>query len=153
MKRLGWYILLAKQGFENSIKEDIHICKEEFSIEDILVSEELSGYVFIRSIEISNDCLHFLLSINGVVKFLGKKHENGKTLLQKFSNSEIDKLRLQPKKNMREVFQIGDQIIIKRGDLADIEGRIIEIKKRIVKIQPTIFHKVVRARIQDIEFI
>jgi transcription antitermination factor NusG len=153
MKRTGWYILLTKQGFESSIKDSVCDCMKELCIEEVLISEEFSGYVFIRSIEISQQCVRFLLSVDGVLKFLGKKYVNGKILPQRFKNYEINKLKLQTKKRTNETFQIGDQVIIKQGDLADIEGQIIEIKKRIVKIKPTIFHKIVRAKIQDIELI
>lgn len=153
MKRTGWYILLVKQGFETSIKESLDKSLEDLQIEEVLVSEDLSGYVFIRSIEILHESLHNFLNLNGALRFLGSKRIEGKVTLKRFCNSEINRLSIRPIKHVKGKYHIGDQVIIRHGDLADIEGKIVEIKKRIVKIKPIIFHKIVRARLQDIEFI
>jgi transcription antitermination factor NusG len=151
LTRTGWYILLVRQGFEETIKQSIDEMMQELAIEEILISEDLSGYVFVRSTEISHSSINCLLSLRGVLKFLGMKHVDGRKTPKKFSNFEIKKLKIQQPKCSKEIFKVGDCVIIKHGDLCDIEGSIVEIKKRIVKIKPSIFHKIVKVRIQDIE--
>lgn len=148
MKRSGWFILLVRQGFEVVVKEQLSTKTKELHIEEVLISNELPGYVFIRSIEIPHNLIYEFTNLDGVFKFLGVK----KNQPQKFCNSEINKLRI-PQKKQKCVFQIGDHVIIKQGDLADIQGDIIELGKRVVKIKSTMFKKIVRSKIQDIDFL
>ena len=152
MKKSGWYILLVRQGFEVSIKNRLLAKKEELNIDDVLVSDDLSSYIFINCVDINQNTYHSFLCFEGVIKFLGMKRVEGKNVPQQFSTKDINKLSEQPKPEQKTTFQLGDQVKIKQGDLADIEGELVEIGKRIVKIKPVIFQKIVRARIQDIEF-
>lgn len=143
MKRSGWYVLLVKQGYELQIKDQLVKKLKELCIEEVLVSDEFSGYVFIRSIKAP---FNYHLELDGALKFLSSSHQP-----KKFCNKEIERLSLCPKKKID--FHIGDHVIVKKGDLADIQGQIVKIGKRIVKIKPEFFEKIVRTRVQDIEFI
>lgn len=143
MKRSGWYILLVKQGFELQIKDQLVKKIKEFCIEEVLTSEEFTGYVFIRSI---NPPSNYHLELEGTLKFLGTKK-----CPQRFCNSEINRLSLIPNKKVE--FHIGDHVIVKKGDLENIEGQIVKLGKRIVKIKPMFFQKIVKTRVQDIDFL
>jgi len=143
MKRSGWYILLVKQGYELQIKDQLVKKLNEFCIEEVLVSDQLSGYVFIRSIKTP---FNYHSELDGALKFLGSNR-----IPKKFCNKEIERLSLCPKKKTE--FHVGDHVIVKKGDLSDIQGEIVKIGKRIVKIKPEFFEKIVRTRVQDIEFI
>lgn len=144
MKRSSWYILLVRQGFENTIKQQLVERKKDLQIEEITISEELSCYIFIRTCEVPNSS--FYLDIDGTLKFLGTKN-----VPQKFSNADISKLSDEPEKKF--VFQVGNQVIVKKGDLCDIQGEIISLGKRIVRIKPAIFHKIIKVNVQDIELL
>lgn len=149
----NWYILIVQQGYELTIKQKIEETSIEYPVEEVEVTVDMPGYVFIRSVYMCQQSVRKFLSLDGSIKFLGLK-KNNVFIPKKFSNREISKLSVhQQTVTVKKVFCVGDYIIIKRGDLADIQGQIIEIKKRIVKIKPTIFHKIVRTRIQDIESI
>ncbi|MDD5650315.1 MAG: hypothetical protein PHF86_07865 [Candidatus Nanoarchaeia archaeon] len=148
---MAWYILLVHQGFEQLIKEQLSSKQKELSFSEISISNELSGYVFIRSIEIDQQSAKSFLATEGTLKFLGpNKHP------QKFTTAQIKKLNVadvELKAQRQTEFKIGDHVIIKHGDLADIDGVIIELRKRIVKIRPSYFSKIVKARVQDIGFL
>jgi transcription antitermination factor NusG len=148
----GWYILLVRQGFENSIKEQLEHFSKELKIDEILVSDELTGYIFIRTIEISSERIAKIQNLDGFLRFLGTKKVEGFYIPQLFGSRAINKLNKQPKPQEKK-FKLGDLVVIKQGDLSDIQGEIVEIKKRIVKIKPEFFHKIVRVKIQDIEFL
>jgi transcription antitermination factor NusG len=153
MKRTGWYILLVRQGFELNIQQQFNSMMKELCIDEVLISPNLSGYVFVRSIEIPHHLLSTFLNFDGVLRFLGLKKIEGKNIPKRFSNSEISKLSLQPKKQVNVKFRIGDKVIIRHGDLVDIQGEIIELGKRTAKIKSTMFQKVVRTKVQDIELL
>lgn len=149
---MAWYILIVRPGFEQTINEQLILKQEELCIQESYVSSDLSGYIFIRSIEISSRHANNFLVFDGVIKFLGTKNSGP----QKFTTSQINKLKIdniiiKPSKSTN--FKVGDFVIIKHGDLSDIDGEIIEIRKRIVRIKPSVFSKIVKTRIQDIEHI
>lgn len=148
---MAWYILLVQQGFEQFVKEQLNSRQKELFFNEIQTSEDYSGYVFVRSNELSQQQVKSFLVVEGALKFLGSKKNP-----QKFTTLQIKKLNvsnteLKPKNT--PIFKIGDHVIIKHGDLADIDGEIVELKKRIVKIRPTFFSKIVKARVQDIGFL
>jgi len=144
--RACWYILLVKQGFEQTIRDQLIDKQKELGFNEVTISEDLSGYVFIRSIEIKQ--VGNYLVFDGTLRFLGSKKEGPK----KFSTSQINKLNVEPKKQYVE-YKKGDHVIIKHGDLSDIDGIIVEIRKRVVKIRPAVLDKIVKVRVRDIEFI
>jgi transcription antitermination factor NusG len=151
MTKSSWYILIVQQGYEPTIKQKIEETNIDYPIEEVAITIDMPGYVFIRSAEMCQQSVRKFLSLDGSIKFLGSK-KNNIFIPEKFNNRDINKLSIHPETIIiKKSFCVGDFIIIKRGDLADIQGQIIEIKKRIVKIKPTIFHKIVRTRIQDIE--
>lgn len=149
---MSWYILLVRQGFEQYIKEQLISKQKNLAFQEIFISEELSGYVFIRSTTILPQQANHFLVFEGTLKFLGTKKEGP----QKFTTAQIRKLsvsNVELKQTKSSLFKTGDHVIIKQGDLSDIDGVIVEIRKRIVKIKPLYFDKVVKSRVQDIEHI
>jgi transcription antitermination factor NusG len=154
MKRQDWCILLVRTGFEQIIKDQFLSKKDEYQIEDIACSNEFPGYLFIKSEIVDSS----FLEIENTIKLLGRTRcvVNGKKVVraQRFSNSEINKLSLIRIETKRHInIEIGDNVIVRKGDLADISGKVIEIKKRIVKIKPDLFHKIIKVRVQDVEII
>lgn len=148
----SWYILLVRQGFEQTVRDQLITNQKHLDFCEVFISQELSGYVFIRSNEILQSHVNSFLVFNGVLKFLGTKKEGP----QKFSTAQIKQLNTTDvplKKKKNEDFKKGDHVVIKHGDLSNIDGVIVDIKKRVVKIQPVYFEKIVKARIQDIDFI
>ena len=156
MKRSNWIILLVKQGFEQYVYSQIVSKQKELSIDDVFISNDLTGYIFVRSIEMSSQNIGHLLSFEGSLKFLGEK--NGS--IKKFTNGQINNLNMHitslntcPSQKVLTSFKLGDKVVIKHGDSSDIEGIIVEIRKRVVKIKPSIFPKIVKARVKDISFV
>lgn len=156
MKRSSWAILLVKQGFEQYVYNQIVSKQTELFVDDVFVSNDLTGYIFIRSIEMSSQSICQLLTLEGSLKFLGEK--NGS--IKKFTNGQINNLNMQitslsthQSNKTLTSFKLGDKVVIKHGDLSDIEGVIVEISKRVVKIKPSIFPKIIKARVKDISFI
>jgi len=156
VKRSSWAILLVKQGFEQYVYNQIVSKQTELFVDDVFVSNDLTGYIFIRSIEMSSQSICQLLTLEGSLKFLGEK--NGS--IKKFTNGQINNLNMQitslsthQSNKTLTSFKLGDKVVIKHGDLSDIEGVIVEISKRVVKIKPSIFPKIIKARVKDISFI
>jgi transcription antitermination factor NusG len=157
MKRLNWYILLVRTGFEQQIKEQLVLRKLEFKIDEVALSCEFPGYIFIKSKFKDNNTYNFL-EIENTIKLLGKKTciVNGKRMIQPemFSSEQIEKLSLVKDQQTKKIaITVGDNVIVKKGDLVDIQGRVVEIKKRIIKIQPDLFQKIIKVSIQDVECI
>lgn len=149
---MSWYILLVRQGFEQYIKEQLISKQKNLAFQEVFTSEELSGYIFIRSTTISLQQVSHFLVFEGTLKFLGTKKEGP----QKFTTAEIKKLSVtdvELKQTKPSLFKTGDHVIIKQGDLSNIDGIIVEIRKRVVKIKPSYFDKIVKSRVQDIEHI
>ena len=145
-----WYILLVKQGYEQFILNQLKEKEDDLMVDELKINKKLSGYIFIRSIEISKQQAVEFLSFEGVIKFLGMKKNGPK----KFSNSQIKTLNKEEKQESEiKFFKIGDYVIIKQGDLSGIEGYILEIKKRIVKIKSIFFQKVIKIKLRDIELL
>jgi len=149
---LSWYILLVRQGFEQYIREQLVSKQKSLAFQEVFTSEELSGYIFIRSTTILPQQVSNFLVFEGVLKFLGTKKEGP----QKFTTAQIKKLSVtdvELKQTKPSLFKTGDHVIIKQGDLSNIDGIIVEIRKRVVKIKPSYFDKIVKSRVQDIEHI
>jgi transcription antitermination factor NusG len=148
---MAWYILLVNPGFEHTIKEQLLQKQKELSFQEVLISDEHLGYVFVRSIEINQQDIKGFLAIESTLRFLGTKK-----CPEKFTTAQIKKLsvanvELKPTKQIQ--FKVGDHVVVKNGDLADIDGEIVELKKRVVKIKPVYFQKIIKVKIQDIGFL
>lgn len=149
---MRWYILLVRQGFEHYICDKLLSKKEDLDFQEAYTTEDLSGYVFIRSTMISLQQSSHFLAFDGTIKFLG----TNKNSIRNFTSSQIKKMNVSDvelKSVKTTKYKVGDHVIIKNGDLSDISGEIvkIEIRKGIVKIKPEYFQKIVKSRIQDIE--
>ena len=147
---MSWYILLVRQGFEQLIRDQLISKQKELACQEVHTSNELTGYIFIRSIEITLKHANSFLAFDGTIRFLGTKKEGP----QRFTSSQIKKLNVADvdlKPIRQSSFKLGDHVMITRGDLSDIDGDIVEIRKRIVKIKPSYFQKIVKSRVQDIE--
>lgn len=146
--RLGWYILLVRQGFEQLVREQLLLNKDLLDFKDVVIQSDLSCYVFIRTTEIKNQANYL---VDGTLKFLGSKKEGPK----KFTTEQIRKLDISGVvlKKERPNFKKGDHVIIKKGDLSDIDGVVIEVGKRILKIKPTYLQKIIKIKIQDVDYI
>lgn len=141
-----------RQGFEQYIREQLISKQKNLAFQEVFTSEELSGYIFIRSTTILPQQVSHFLVFEGVLKFLGTKKEGP----QKFTTAQIKKLSVSDvelKQTKPSLFKTGDHVIIKQGDLSNIDGIIVEIRKRVVKIKPSYFDKIVKSKIQDIEHI
>jgi len=139
---------LIKQGYEKYIKNKLSNFKQ-LDIEEILLLEDFPGYIFIRSIKISECLQKEILLFEGTLKFLGKRNNE----IKEFSGSEISCFFKKEKAKEVPKFKIGDYVVIKNGDLSDIDGVIIEIKSSFVKIKPEFFHKTIKVKLQDIQHI
>lgn len=147
-----WCILLVRQGYENFVYKQINSNKKTLKFIEITLLNDAYGYVFIRTSENSLIWSKKFLQFEGVIKFIGSK----KSGPQKFTQEDIKKLdtsevELKPQKKSN--FKKGDYVIIKQGDLSDIEGEIIEIANKNVKIKPLFFPRIVQTTISDIEMI
>jgi len=140
--RSGWYILLVKPGYENNIRSLLLSKRITLSIRSVVVS---NGYIFIRSSKINASNF---LCYEGALKFLGVTKEGPR----QYTDKEIQNINREPKKQVK-CFKIGDHVIVKKGDLSDIEGDIISISKKIVRIKSLLFEKLIRTNVCDIDFL
>jgi len=156
--KLDWYILLVHQGFEETIKEQLLQNQKKLEFKEVYTTEELPGYVFIRSKEIVKRNVSNYLIFDGVLKFLGVQKQG----LQKFTTSQIKNLNISEieLKKISPLFKKGDHVVIKKGDLADIDGTIVEISKgkKILKLKPVFFQNflkniIIRVKVQDVDFV
>jgi transcription antitermination factor NusG len=149
---MSWYILIVRQGFEVFVRNQLISRQKELPLEEVVISQDLSGYVLIRSTEITSQNAGSFLIYDGVLKFLGTKSQP-----QKFTNRQIKKISFSVSEEVvspvKSKFKLGDCVIVKQGDLADISGEIVELGRRIVKIKPAILRKIVKVRIRDIDFL
>lgn len=147
--RSRWYILLVRQGFESLVKEQL-LSKQKYLKFKEVMTNDLPGYIFVRTKEIK-DRVNDYLVFDGVLKFLGISKEGP----QEFTTEQIRNLNVSNIELKREQrsFSKGDHVIIKKGDLADIDGTVVEVRKRVLRIQPAIFHKIIKVRVQDVDYI
>lgn len=149
---MSWYILLVRQGFEQYVKNQLISKQKELGFKEVFSSVGSTGYVFFRSTLVSSQQINLFLVFDGVLKFLGSKKDGP----QKFTTSQIKKLNVvdvELKLTKTVKFKIGDHVIIKRGDLSDIDGIIIEIRKPIVRLKSSYFQRIVKSNIKDIKHI
>ena len=149
--RLTWYVLLVRQGYEQTVKNQINQKKTELNIKEVITSNELTGYILIHSYEITKSQSDCLLVFDGVLKFIGTKKYGPK----KFSTVQIKKLSLENTDLNKEksVFKKGDFIIIEKGDFSDISGEIVDIRKKIVRIKPEFLDRIIQVNIKDIRYL
>ena len=160
--KLGWYVLVVRSGFEETILKELLSKKIDFGINEIMFSVSFSGYLFIQ-MEVEPSSFSGILETENVIKFLGEKKEyiEGRkvSLPKQITYKEALKLKEVKDENLnidtKEVqFKIGDFVVVKQGDLTDVQGKIVDIKKRFVRIKPEMFtNKVVKVRLQDIGYI
>jgi transcription antitermination factor NusG len=140
---------LVRQGFESLVKEQL-LSKQKYLKFKEVMTNDLPGYVFVRTKEIKDQVNDYLV-FDGVLKFLGISREGP----QEFTTEQIRNLNVSNIELKREhrSFKKGDHVIIKKGDLADIDGTVVEVRKRVLRIQPAIFHKIIKVRVQDVDYI
>jgi transcription antitermination factor NusG len=161
----AWYILTVVPGYEDFVRKEI-ICNKHLVSKNIVTSKFFSGYVFLK-IELNKCNLSDFFDIDGTVDFLGKKNifVKGKkiTIPEEISKRKISKMlgivedcyEQKIKPNCIK-FEIGDEVIINSGDLSGIQGIIVDLKKRIVRIKPNIFLnnlKLIKVKTKDIELV
>jgi transcription antitermination factor NusG len=162
---IAWYILTVIPGYGEYVKKEI-LKKKDLFVENIMLSRAFIDYVFIK-IELQTHNLSEFFEIEGAISFLGKKYElrNGKkiTIPEEIPFRKITKI-FDAIENPKEIliskpnikFKTGDNVVIKRGDFSDICGKIVDLKKRIVRIQSEFFqndNKLIKVKIKDIELI
>ena len=158
-----WYTLIVNPGYEEYIQKELYL-KKQLHIEDIIISRLFVGYVFIKvELELLN--LSSFFEIKGTINFLGKKYKiiNNKKVLvpEEISKKQITNIleTIEKQKNnvMQNInkFKVGDTVRIINGDFSGILGKIVELKKRTIKILPELFkdNKLIKVNIKNIEII
>jgi transcription antitermination factor NusG len=157
-----WYTLTVIPGYEEYVQKEIS-SKKYLKTENIVVSKSFSGYVFIKTdLQLSN--LSKFFEIEGTINFLGRKKAivNGKKVIipEEISKSQITKILATIENSEEQInlqenkFKVGDEVLVKYGDLSGIRGKIVELKKRTVRIQSDFFQsnsKLIRVNVKDIE--
>jgi len=159
----AWYTLIITPGYEQYVKKQLNE-KKELKVSSIEISKSFVGYVFVK-IDLKLENLSKFFEIEGTLNFLGKKCAvvNGKKVVvpEEISRRQITRIMNTAEKTevieeeKEECFRIGDCVCIKQGDFANIQGKIIELKKRTVRIRPDFFlnSKLIKVNIKDIESI
>ena len=151
---MQWYVVIVYAGREEIVKHEIEDNIE--GVEEIIVPKndenELLGYIFVK-MNLTNEALYKINEIEGVNGFLGKDRKY--YIPEPIEEKEIKRLKKSlfnsKKPKDIEVFNIGDTVIIKYGDLASIFGKIVEIKKRVAKIQSSNFKNLLSVTLDKIE--
>ena len=163
-KKDSWYVMQVKAGKEPNIKK--HLTEKNiFGIKELIVPEPLDikiktdddkelrdrykhfmGYVFVK---LSLDYLTYvqILEIDNIYRFLGNlyRKKNKKIMYTPMFIREKEIKRVKSylfdgaKKKEKEIFNIGDKVKIKDGDLANIEGKVVEVNDDQVKLVPQLF--------------
>jgi len=169
-----WYVMQVRAGRELEIKKKLVGEENDYKIKDLIIPEAIEvehdlvddddknrykmflGYIFIKI------CLDYskytdILSIEDIYRFLGSLYKKEKNLIyipsfvpEREVKNVKKYLNYQTKISKKNLFKIGDTVIIKDGDLANLEGVIIEIKNDNAKINPRLFQKPVRVSINKL---
>jgi len=169
-----WYVMQVKAGKEPEIKKRLYGKEKEYHIKDLIIPEALEieeelineedkyryktflGYVFIKL------CLDYskytdILAIDDIYRFLGSLYKDRKNLIyipsfvpEKQVKNVKKYLNYQTKMIKKHRFKINDLVIIKDGDLAGLEGKIVEIKNDYAKINPIMFQKIVKVSLNNL---
>lgn len=153
-----WYVMAVRMGKEPYVKEKILNDNDEFEAKDFLVPEPpavkstfmfldedinerykwLLGYLFIK-IKLNDERYYKILSVDNVYRFL---FFSGSSTPANVNEEQVEGLRNYlngksvSKKKVK--FDLGQEVMIKKGDLADIHGKILQITKSHVTILPII---------------
>ena len=153
-----WYVMAVRMGKEPYVKQKILSNNDEFEVKDFLTPEPpavktnfifldedinerykwLLGYLFIK-IKLDYTRYYKILSIDNVYRFL---FFSGSSTPANVNEDQIDSLRdyLTGKNSNKKksMFNLGQEVVIKSGDLADIQGKILQLTKTHVTILPSI---------------
>jgi transcription antitermination factor NusG len=174
-KKPFWYALVVYMGKEKEIRQKL-LAVPGLNISDTVIPENLFdktdddlgveafelyqyylGYMFIN-FTLSLDTYHRVLEVPSVYRFLGELVKTKTHFIyipSKVKEKEIDIVKnyLSGKKYLKCLkFKPHDNVLIKKGDLADIQGSIIEVGKTHVKILPnsTFFTKTIIVPIENV---
>jgi transcription antitermination factor NusG len=170
-KKPCWYALVVYIGKEADVKKEILKLKE-LSIEEIVIPEKLLpdedigleagelhkyflGYIFIKTL-LDLDVYHGILQTVGIFRFLGTVKTIGKFNVyypSPIKEKEIENVKdFLIGKHLKTIkFKIDDIVEIKKGDLAEVKGKVIEIGQKHVKILPdNFFQKVIVVPIENV---
>ena len=150
----AWYILSVSFGKESDVKKRL-LLNKNLSLKEVIAPEPIKdvdiyqyflGYAFVK-LFMDIDKYVEILETENVYRFLGGVLSITKKLHTyipyKASEKEMDNVRdyltgvrkLDDKKELR----VYDRVIITKGDLSSIKGKILEIKKGYVKVLPEAF--------------
>lgn len=168
-----WYALVVYMGQEGDIKQrlmkELNIKSEDIIIPENLVEDEdlneetknlykyYLGYMFVKT-ELTLDIYHTIVETVNVFRFLGTLISAGQhsiyipSKVKQFEIDNVKKLLSGKKSGRSSKFKVHDSVCIKKGDLSDIQGKIIEVGKAHVKVLPNndFFTKIIIVPIDNI---
>ena len=155
--KLSWYILSVTFGKEAEIKKKLMNLEDSLDLVDVIAPEPLKdkendiykyflGYAFIQT-TLNVSKYGRIIELEHIFRFLGSVAEITKKqhlyLPYKIPDKQMVNVKdfLTGKRTLETVneFNVDDKVIIAKGDLATIKGKIIEINKKDAKILPETF--------------
>lgn len=143
-----WYAISVIAGKENDVKKecltnvDLKII-DSISMESDVQAEDLSGYVFLK-MQMNFKKYGIVSNTDSVLNFIGSAYHRNNVCINiptVISEHDVNKIRNSAvveetvKKSKRKI-KVGDDVIIKTGDLSSIRGKVVEVKIRKLKIMP-----------------
>jgi len=152
--KISWYILSVSFGKEQDVKIKIMKMQKEIDLVDIIAPEPMKdtdiykyflGYTFLK-LHLTIEKYADILELESVYRFLGNIASiNRKTVYVPYHVSDREmrsvKEYLSGKKvleNKSEI-KVNDRVIVAKGDLSGIKGKVLEVNKSQIKVLPEIF--------------
>ena len=141
---MEWYAISVLNGKEQEVGEEL---LARFKIKEMLIPvmeavdefddiyKYFSGYIFVKLCLTPN--LYNHMADMNCVKFLGKTRTLLPAAIPKTDINQVKRYIDKNKKNSKKIkIKIDDEVVIKSGDLASVQGKVIEISKRHAKVSP-----------------
>jgi transcription antitermination factor NusG len=151
-----WYILSVSFGKEQDVKTKILNMQRDIGLLDIIAPEPIKdaesdiykyflGYTFLK-LFLTVEKYSNILELESVFRFLGSLATiNKRHVYIPYHVSDKDMRSVKEYLSGRKILEaknaikINDRVIIIKGDLTNIKGKVIEINKSQVKVLPEIF--------------